>query len=73
MAPLGMDLRPLPTAEQESAAIVAKVDPQARTKAQLLALDSAELMGALSGFQLPFVDGVVLTGEPTALACRGAA
>ena len=71
MAPLGMDLRPLPTAEQESAAIVAKVDPQARTKAQLLALDSAELMGALSGFQLPFVDGVVLTGEPTALALQG--
>ena len=72
-APLGMDpLRPSPSAEQLSAAIVKKVNPQAQTKAQLLALDGAELMQALAGFQLPIVDGVVLTGEPAALALQGA-
>ncbi|MEC7990848.1 MAG: carboxylesterase family protein, partial [Pseudomonadota bacterium] len=71
-APLGMDLRPSPSAEQLSAAIVQKVNPQAQTKAQLLALDGAELMQALAGFQLPIVDGVVLTGEPAALALQGA-
>ena len=49
-----------------------KVNPQAQTKAQLLALDGAELMQALAGFQLPIVDGVVLTGEPAALALQGA-
>ena len=59
-----------PSAEQLSAAIVQKVNPQAQTKAQLLALDGVELMQALAGFQLLIVGGVVLTGEPAALALR---
>ena len=70
-APLGMDLRPLPSAEDVSAEIVKKVDPKAQSKAQLLALDSSALMYALPGFQLPFVDGVALTGEPAALVLQG--
>lgn len=70
-APRGMDLQPLPSAEQLSQRIVDKVDPNASTGERLRALDAAALMRALSGFQLPFVDGSVLVGEPATMALQG--
>jgi len=68
---LGMDLQPMPSAEQLSERVAAVVDPTAITEAQLRALDGSALMYALSGFQLPIVDGVGLVGEPAVLARQG--
>ena len=48
-----------------------EADPTAITDAQLRALDGSALMYALSGFQLPIVDGVGLVGEPAVLARQG--
>lgn len=70
-ATLGMDLKPPPSAEELSIGIVEKVDATAVTEAQLRALDGSALMHALSGFQLPIVDGVSLVGEPAVLARQG--
>ena len=53
---LGMDLKPMPSAEELSTRIVEKVDPNAVTETQLRALDGSALMYALPGFQLPIVD-----------------
>ena len=70
-ATLGMDLKPLPSAEELSRRIVEKVDANAVTETQLRALDGSALMYALPGFQLPIVDGVGLVGEPAELARQG--
>jgi para-nitrobenzyl esterase len=70
-ATLGMDLEPLPSAEELSKRVAKAVDPAAITESQLRALDGSALMYALSGFQLPIVDGVGLVGEPAVLAWQG--
>ena len=70
-ATLGMDLEPLPSAEELSERVAKAVDPAAITQSQLRALDGSALMYALSGFQLPIVDGVGLVGEPAVLAWQG--
>ena len=68
---LGMDLQPMPSAEELSKRVATVVDPTAITEEQLRALDGSALMHALSGFQLPIVDGVGLVGEPAVLAWQG--
>ena len=68
---LGMDLKPLTSAEELNMRIVQKVDPNAVTETQLRALDGSALMYALPGFQLPIVDGVGLVGEPALLTRQG--
>lgn len=72
-APLDMALAPVPagTAEAAATALVAKVSANPQTADMLRALDGQALVDALTGFQLPIVDGSSLPEEPALLFEQG--
>jgi len=66
-----MNGEPAAAAETLAAELVASVDPDADTRAELYALDGQALVDALDGFQLPIVDGSSLPEEPGLLFLAG--
>lgn len=70
-APESAELDVAESAESIGAALVAKVTPDAPTKTRLRALDGQKLVEAISGFQLPIVDGTSLPDEPGILFMQG--
>ena len=70
-APLGMDLKPAPSAEALARQLIDRVSSDAGTAAELRALDAMALMEAVQGFHLPVVDGVTLREEPGILFLAG--
>ena len=61
---LGLDGAELLSAERISANLVKTLTPKRQTRSLLYSLDPQELINALQGFQLPYVDGKVLKAEP---------
>ena len=70
---LEMDLGAPAAAEEIGASLVARINADLDGEDALRALPAADLVLALSGFQLPIVDGVTLEDEPAALAEAGRA
>ena len=70
-APLGMDLKSVPSAEALARELIDRVSPDAETAAELRALDAMALMAAVEGFHLPIVDGTSLQEEPGILFLAG--
>ncbi len=63
--------RPVPKAEEVSRDITRLFSPQNDRLVALRNLDAAKLAGALSGFQLPIVDGISLPDEPAVVFMAG--
>jgi para-nitrobenzyl esterase len=71
-APSGLYMGSAEQAQISSMELVARVDSLEQSKERLYQLDGAALVNALTGFQLPIVDGESVLEEPGILFMRGA-
>jgi len=69
-AALDMDGTVQPTAESSTRALVQKITQAEQTREVLYSLTGKDLIEALDGFQLPYVDGQSLKAEPAIVFAR---